>query len=270
MATATVCALLGLTCIVYMGTEDVRRQSPNVVRMKLLGAEVRSVDAGSRTLKDAMNEAIRDWVTNVRTTYYCIGSAAGPHPYPLMVRELQKIIGEEIAEQIVSAEGRLPDAVVACVGGGSNAIGALHRFVREPSVALYGVEAAGLGLESGKHGASLAKGRPGVLHGSRSYVLQTEDGQIAEAHSISAGLDYPGVGPELSHLRDQGRLTVLSATDEEALQAFQTLARSEGILCALESAHAIAALPRVRGDLLVVNLSGRGDKDLGTVLEALK
>src|SRR5213076_1072424 len=270
VATATVCALLGLECIVYMGTEDVRRQSPNVVRMKLLGAEVRSVDAGSRTLKDAMNEAIRDWVTNVRTTYYCIGSAAGPHPYPLMVRELQKIIGEEIAEQIVSAEGRLPDAVVACVGGGSNAIGALHRFVREPSVALYGVEAAGLGLESGKHGASLAKGRPGVLHGSRSYVLQTEDGQIAEAHSISAGLDYPGVGPELSHLRDQGRLTVLSATDEEALQAFQTLARSEGILCALESAHAIAALPRVRGDLLVVNLSGRGDKDLGTVLEALK
>ena len=270
VATATVCALLGLDCIVYMGTEDVRRQSPNVVRMKLLGAEVRSVDAGSRTLKDAMNEAIRDWVTNVRTTYYCIGSAAGPHPYPVMVRELQKIIGEEIAEQIVDAEGRLPDAVVACVGGGSNAIGALHRFVREPSVTLYGVEAAGHGLESGKHGASLAKGRPGVLHGSRSYVLQTEDGQIAEAHSISAGLDYPGVGPELSHLRDQGRLTVLSATDTEALQAFQTLARSEGILCALESAHAIAALPQVRGALIAVNLSGRGDKDLGTVIEALK
>jgi tryptophan synthase beta chain len=270
VATATVCALLGLECIVYMGTEDVRRQSPNVVRMKLLGAEVRSVDAGSRTLKDAMNEAIRDWVTNVRTTYYCIGSAAGPHPYPLMVRELQKIIGEEIAEQIVAAEGRLPDALVACVGGGSNAIGALHRFVGESSVALYGVEAGGLGLESGKHGASLAKGRPGVLHGSRSYVLQTEDGQICEAHSISAGLDYPGVGPELSHLRDQGRLTVLSATDAEALQAFHALARSEGILCALESAHAIAALPRVRGDLVVVNLSGRGDKDLGTVVEALK
>src|SRR5881275_2713404 len=270
VATATVCALLGMECVVYMGEEDMRRQELNVYRMRLLGAEVRPVTAGSRTLKDAMNEAIRDWVTNVRTTYYCIGSAAGPHPYPLLVRELQKIIGEEIAEQIVSAEGRLPDAVVACVGGGSNAIGALHRFVREPSVALYGVEAAGLGLESGKHGASLAKGRPGVLHGSRSYVLQTEDGQIAEAHSISAGLDYPGVGPELSHLRDQGRLMVLSATDEEALQAFQTLARSEGILCALESAHAIAALPRVRGDLLVVNLSGRGDKDLGTVLEALK
>jgi len=268
VATATVCALLGLECIVYMGTEDVRRQNPNVVRMKMLGAEVRGVESGSRTLKDAMNEAIRDWVTNVRTTYYCIGSAAGPHPYPVMVRELQKIIGEEIGEQILRAEGRLPDAVVACVGGGSNAIGALHRFVREPSVALYGVEAAGHGLESGKHGASLAKGRPGVLHGSRSYVLQTADGQIAEAHSISAGLDYPGVGPELSHLRDQGRLTVLSATDDEALNAFQVLARSEGILCALESAHAIAALPSVRGDLVVVNLSGRGDKDLATIVES--
>jgi tryptophan synthase beta chain len=270
VATATVCALLGLDCIVYMGAEDVRRQAPNVHRMKLLGAEVRSVEAGSRTLKDAMNEAIRDWVTNVRTTYYCLGSAAGPHPYPVMVRELQKIIGEEIAEQILRAEGRLPDAVVACVGGGSNAIGALHRFLPEASVALYGVEAAGHGLESGKHGASLAKGRPGVLHGSRSYVLQTEDGQISEAHSISAGLDYPGVGPELSHLRDQGRLRILSATDDEALGAFQALARSEGILCALESAHAIAALPSVSGALVVVNLSGRGDKDLATILEALK
>jgi tryptophan synthase beta chain len=268
VATATVCALLGLECIVYMGTEDVRRQNPNVVRMKMLGAEVRGVESGSRTLKDAMNEAIRDWVTNVRSTYYCIGSAAGPHPYPLMVRELQKIIGEEIAEQILAAEGRLPDAVVACVGGGSNAIGALHRFVREPAVELYGVEAGGHGLESGKHGASLAKGRPGVLHGSRSYVLQTADGQIAEAHSISAGLDYPGVGPELSHLRDQGRLTVLSATDGEALNAFGVLARSEGILCALESAHAIAALPSVRGELVVVNLSGRGDKDLATIVES--
>src|SRR5690348_10274602 len=230
VATATVCALLGLDCIVYMGAVDVARQAPNVARMKLLGAEVRPVESGSRTLKDAMNEAIRDWVTNVRTTYYCLGSAAGPHPYPVLVRELQKIIGEEIAEQILRVEGRLPDAVVACVGGGSNAIGALHRFVREPSVALYGVEAGGHGLESGKHGASLAKGRPGVLHGSRSYVLQTEDGQIAEAHSISAGLDYPGVGPELSHLRDEKRLTLLSATDDEALQAFAALARSEGIL----------------------------------------
>ena len=271
VATATVCALLGLECIVYMGELDVARQAPNVSRMKLLGAEVRPVTAGSRTLKDAMNEAIRDWVTNVRTTYYCIGSAAGPHPYPLLVRELQKIIGEEIAEQSLAAEGRLPDAVVACVGGGSNAIGALHRFVREPLVELYGVEAAGHGLESGKHGASLAKGRPGVLHGSRSYLLQTEDGQVSEAHSISAGLDYPGVGPELSYLRDQGRLKTLCATDDEALAAFQVLARSEGILCALESAHAVAALRKLPPRAFtVVNLSGRGDKDLGTILEALQ
>ena len=268
VATATVCALLGLDCVVYMGKEDVGRQAPNVSRMKLLGAEVRPVEAGSRTLKDAMNEAIRDWVTNVRTTYYCIGSAAGPHPYPLIVRELQKIIGEEIATQLPS----LPDAVIACVGGGSNAIGAFHRFVREPSVALFGVEAAGHGLDSGKHGASLARGRPGVLHGSRSYLLQTEDGQVAEAHSISAGLDYPGVGPELSHLRDQGRLQILSATDGEALEAFQALARSEGILCALESAHAVAALRKLPRafQTIVVNLSGRGDKDLATITGALK
>src|SRR5438105_15198590 len=272
VATATICALLGLDCIVYMGAEDVKRQAPNVGRMKLLGAEVRPVEAGSRTLKDAMNEALRDWVTNVRTTYYCIGSAAGPHPYPVMVRELQKIIGEEVAEQIAGAEGRLPDAVVACVGGGSNAIGALHRFVVEPSVALYGVEAAGHGLESGKHGASLSRGRPGVLHGARSYPLQTADGQVSEAHSISAGLDYPGVGPELSHLRDRGRLTVLSATDDEALEAFQALARSEGILCALESAHAVAALRKLPAshELVVVNLSGRGDKDLDTIVGALR
>jgi tryptophan synthase beta chain len=271
VATATVCALLGLECVVYMGELDVARQAPNVSRMKLLGAEVRPVGSGSRTLKDAMNEAIRDWVTNVRTTYYCIGSAAGPHPYPVLVRELQKIIGEEIAVQALAAEGRLPDAVVACVGGGSNAIGALHRFVREPSVELYGVEAAGHGLESGKHGASLAKGRPGVLHGSRSYLLQTEDGQVSEAHSISAGLDYPGVGPELSHLRDLGRLKTLSATDDEALAAFQVLARSEGILCALESAHAVAALSKLpKFQITVVNLSGRGDKDLDTILGALE
>jgi tryptophan synthase beta chain len=271
VATATVCALLGLECVVYMGALDIARQAPNVSRMKLLGAEVRSVESGSKTLKDAMNEAIRDWVTNVRTTYYCIGSAAGPHPYPVMVRELQKIIGEEIAEQVLAAEGRLPDAVVACVGGGSNAIGALHRFVREKSVALYGVEAAGHGLESGKHGASLSRGRPGVLHGSRSYLLQNEEGQVSEAHSISAGLDYPGVGPELSALRDQGRLSVLSATDAEALEAFQVLARTEGILCALESAHAIAALRKLpAAGVVVVNLSGRGDKDLDTILGALK
>jgi tryptophan synthase beta chain len=270
VATATVCALLGLECVVYMGELDVARQAPNVSRMKLLGAEVRPVISGSRTLKDAMNEAIRDWVTNVRTTYYCIGSAAGPHPYPVMVRELQKIIGEEIAVQSLKAEGRLPDAVVACVGGGSNAIGALHRFVDE-TTELYGVEAAGHGLDSGKHGASLARGQPGVLHGSRSYLLQTEDGQVSEAHSISAGLDYPGVGPELSHLRDLGKLKLLSATDGEALAAFQLLARCEGILCALESAHAVAALRKLPPrDFIVVNLSGRGDKDLGTIIEALR
>src|SRR2546421_8245249 len=275
VATATVCALLGLECVVYMGSEDVRRQAPNVSRMGLLGAEVRPVEAGSRTLKDAMNEAIRDWVTNVRTTYYCIGSAAGPHPYPLLVRELQSIIGEEIAADCAEQLGGLPAAVVACVGGGSNAIGAFHRFVDERGVRLFGVEAAGLGLDSGKHGASLSRGSPGVLHGSRSYLLQTEDGQVVEAHSISAGLDYPGVGPELSMLRDDGRIEVLSATDDEALQAFQLLSRSEGILCALESAHAIAALRKLpaslredRGAIIAVNLSGRGDKDLATILAA--
>ena len=271
VATATVCALLGLECVVYMGAEDVRRQAPNVSRMGLLGAGVRTVEAGSRTLKDAMNEAIRDWVTNVRTTYYCIGSAAGPHPYPLLVRELQRIIGEEIAMQL----SRLPDAVVACIGGGSNAIGAFHRFLPERKVALFGVEAAGRGLDSGQHGASLSRGRPGILHGSRSYLLQTEDGQVVEAHSISAGLDYPGVGPELSMLRDDGRIEVLSATDDEALQAFRLLSRSEGILCALESAHAIAALRKLpvslredRDAIIAVNLSGRGDKDLATILAA--
>jgi tryptophan synthase beta chain len=271
VATATICALLGLDCVVYMGAEDVKRQAPNVGRMKLLGAEVRPVEAGSRTLKDAMNEALRDWVTNVRSTYYCIGSAAGPHPYPLLVRELQRVIGEEIAHQ----SDKLPDAIVACVGGGSNAIGAFHRFVGEPSVRLIGVEAAGHGLDSGKHGASLARGKAGVLHGSRSYLLQTEDGQVSEAHSISAGLDYPGVGPELSYLRSRGRLELLSATDEEALAAVQLLAKSEGIISALESAHAIAALSqlpaelRAEGRSVVVNLSGRGDKDLSTILGAL-
>ena len=276
VATATVCALLGLECVVYMGAEDIERQAPNVSRMGLLGAEVQPVDAGSRTLKDAMNEAIRDWVTNVRSTYYCIGSAAGPHPYPLLVRELQSIIGEEIARECADRLGRMPDAVVACVGGGSNAIGAFHRFVGERAVRLFGVEAGGLGLDTAKHGASLSRGRPGVLHGSRSYLLQTEDGQVAEAHSISAGLDYPGVGPELSYLRDAGRVEVLTATDDEALQGFRALARSEGILCALESAHAIAAVPRLPAQLItsadsaiVVNLSGRGDKDLATILKAI-
>ena len=276
VATATVCALLGQECVVYMGAEDIERQAPNVSRMGLLGAEVRPVEAGSRTLKDAMNEAIRDWVTNVRTTYYCIGSAAGPHPYPLLVRELQSIIGDEIAADCAERLGRLPEAVVACVGGGSNAIGAFHRFVGERAVRLFGVEAAGLGLDTGKHGASLSRGRPGVLHGSRSYLLQTDDGQVVEAHSISAGLDYPGVGPELSHLHDEGRIEVLTATDAEALEGFRALARSEGILCALESAHAIAALPKLpaplreaNGATVVVNLSGRGDKDLATIVKAL-
>ncbi len=275
VASATVAALLGLDCVVYMGAEDVRRQAPNVARMKLLGAEVRPVEAGAQTLKDAMNEALRDWVTNVRGTYYCIGSAAGPHPYPLLVRELQKVIGEEIAEQSIGHEGRLPDAVLACVGGGSNAIGAFHRFLEETSVRLFGVEAAGHGLESGRHGASMARGRPGILHGSLSYLLQDEHGQVAEAHSISAGLDYPGVGPELSHLAQTGRLTPLSATDDEALAAVRRLARSEGILCALESAHAVAALAKLPRELLedpraviAVNLSGRGDKDLATLLQA--
>jgi tryptophan synthase beta chain len=276
VASATVAALLDLDCIVYMGAEDVRRQAPNVARMKLLGAEVRPVEAGAKTLKDAMNEALRDWVTNVRGTYYCIGSAAGPHPYPLLVRELQKVIGEEIAIQAHEQEGRLPDAVIACVGGGSNAIGAFHRFIHEPGVALFGVEAGGHGIASGKHGASMAHGRPGILHGSLSYLLQDEDGQVAEAHSISAGLDYPGVGPELSHLAETKRLGTLHATDTEALAAVQLLARSEGILSALESAHAIAAivkLPRALLDdpkaIIVVNLSGRGDKDLSTLLAAI-
>jgi tryptophan synthase beta chain len=273
VATATVAALFGLECVVYMGTEDVVRQAPNVGRMRLLGAEVRQVDAGSRTLKDAMNEALRDWVTNVRTTYYCIGSAAGPHPYPLIVRELQKVIGEEIALQSVAHEGRLPDALLACVGGGSNAIGAFHRFLDEPAVQLFGVEAAGLGLDSGKHGASLLRGRPGVLHGSLSYLLQDEHGQVTEAHSVSAGLDYPGVGPEISFLASSGRIVALSATDDEALSAVALLARTEGIICALESAHAIAALEKLPaalkadpGALVVANLSGRGDKDLSTIL----
>jgi tryptophan synthase beta chain len=276
VASATVAALLGLQCVVYMGAEDVQRQAPNVARMKLLGAEVRAVEAGARTLKDAMNEALRDWVTNVRTTYYCIGSAAGPHPYPLLVRELQRVIGEETAEQMRARHRRLPDAVVACVGGGSNAIGLFHRFLDERGVQLIGVEAGGRGLDSGQHGASLSRGRPGVLHGSRSYLLQTEDGQVAEAHSISAGLDYPGVGPELSLLLETGRLTAMSATDDEALDAFQVLARSEGILCALESAHAVAALAQLPRELrddpekiIAVNLSGRGDKDLTTITRAL-
>jgi tryptophan synthase beta chain len=274
VATATAAALFGLPCEVYMGALDVERQALNVFRMQLLGARVIPVHSGSRTLKDAMNEAIRDWVTNVRETHYVIGSVAGPHPYPALVRDFQSVIGSETREQILAQAGRLPDAIVACVGGGSNAMGMFGAFLDDPGVKLVGVEAAGLGLETGHHGAALALGRPGVLHGSRSYVLQTEDGQIAEAHSISAGLDYPGVGPELSWLKDSGRLTLATATDAEALDALQYLARAEGIIPALESAHAIAEarkLARRLGPLglLVVNVSGRGDKDVDQVRRAL-
>jgi len=274
VATATAAALFGLPCDVYMGALDVERQALNVFRMQLLGARVVPVRAGSRTLKDAMNEAIRDWVTNVRDTHYIIGSVAGPHPYPAMVRDFQSVIGEEARAQAMAVAGRLPDAVVACVGGGSNAMGIFSAFLDERQVALVGVEAAGLGLDTGKHGAPLARGRPGVLHGSRSYVLQTEGGQIAEAHSISAGLDYPGVGPELSWLRDQGRLRLMQATDDEALEALQYLARTEGIIPALETAHAVAAARTVARELgsaglLVLNVSGRGDKDVDQVRRAL-
>ena len=270
VATATVAARLGLACVVYMGAEDVKRQAPNVYRMKLLGAEVRPVESGSRTLKDAMNEAMRDWVTHVDDTFYVIGSVAGPHPYPMMVRDFQCIIGRETREQMLAQEGRLPDALVACVGGGSNAMGLFHPFLDDPTVALYGVEAAGHGLSSGQHSAPLSAGRPGVLHGSRTYLLDDADGQIQEAHSISAGLDYPGVGPEHSWLKDSGRARYVYATDEEALAAFHRLTRTEGIIPALESAHALAYAERLAARMapeqtLVVNLSGRGDKDIFTI-----
>ncbi len=274
VATATACALFGIPCEVYKGALDVERQALNVYRMRLLGAKVIPVESGSRTLKDAMNEAIRDWVTRVEETHYIIGSVAGPHPYPAMVREFQSVIGKETRVQCLAQVGRLPDAVVACVGGGSNAMGIFAPFVNDPSVKLVAVEAAGHGLRSGRHGAALALGRPGVLHGSRSYVLQTEDGQIAEAHSISAGLDYPGVGPELSFLKDSGRLTLAQATDAEALDALQYLARTEGIIPALETSHAVAEARRLarslgKDALIVVNVSGRGDKDVETVRMAL-
>ena len=274
VATATVCALFGLPCVVYMGAVDVERQAPNVLRMNLLGAEVRPVSAGAATLKDAMNEALRDWVTNVKDTYYLIGSAAGPHPYPAMVRDFQAVIGVETRAQILKAESRLPGALIACVGGGSNAIGLFHPFLADETVRLIGVEAAGEGLESGRHAAALKGGRPGVLHGALSYLLQDADGQVLEAHSISAGLDYPGVGPEHAWLRDAGRAEYLTATDAEALDAFQLCARLEGIVPALESAHALARLPEVadevgEGGLVVLNLSGRGDKDLATVATRL-
>ncbi|GAC1543755.1 MAG: tryptophan synthase subunit beta [Herpetosiphon sp.] len=273
VATATVCALLGLDCVVYMGVEDIKRQRPNVFRMKLLGAEVRPVTSGSQTLKDAINEAMRDWVTNT-DSYYLLGSALGPHPYPTMVRDFQSVIGIEARQQILDATGQLPDVVLACVGGGSNAIGIFTPFVGDAAVELRGVEAGGKGVATGKHAARFAGGRPGVLHGTHSYVLQDEDGQIAPTFSVSAGLDYPSIGPEHAHLHDTGRAVYVDATDADALSAFQTLCRTEGIIPALESAHAIAEVirlaPRLRVDQhILVNLSGRGDKDIFTVADEL-
>lgn len=270
VATATVCALFDIPCVIYMGEVDIERQAPNVFRMRLLGAEVVPAKSGSRTLKDAMNEALRDWVSNVDTTYYLIGTAAGPHPYPEMVRDFQCVIGDEVREQLMEAEGRLPDSLVAAIGGGSNAIGLFHPFLDEPSVAMYGVEAAGRGLDTGEHAASMTGGAPGVLHGNRTYLLQDADGQILEAHSISAGLDYPGVGPEHAWLHDVGRVSYVPATDAEALEAFKLCARLEGILPALEPAHALAFVMRhaptlPRDHLLVMNMCGRGDKDVFTV-----
>ncbi len=274
VATATVCARFGLKCVVYMGAKDMARQAPNVFRMKLLGAEIIPVTTGSQSLKDAMNEALRDWVTNVADTYYLIGTASGPHPFPRMVRDFQSVIGEEVREESLRRLGRLPDRLVACIGGGSNAIGLFYPFLNEASVKLTAVEAAGHGLATDFHAASLTKGTPGVLHGCRTYLLQNGDGQITEAHSISAGLDYPGIGPEHAWLKDTQRVEYVSATDDEALAAFQTLARTEGILPALEPSHAlayvIAAAPTLpREEILVMNLCGRGDKDIFTVADAL-
>ncbi|WAC28271.1 tryptophan synthase subunit beta [Ancylobacter sp. SL191] len=274
VATATLCARYGLTCVVYMGAVDVARQAPNVFRMKMLGAEVVPVTSGSSTLKDAMNEALRDWVTNVHDTFYCIGTVAGPHPYPGMVRDFQSIIGVETRAQMLEQEGRLPDSLIACIGGGSNAMGLFHPFLDDPTVQIFGVEAAGHGIPSGQHAASLTGGRPGVLHGNRTYLLMDDDGQITEAHSISAGLDYPGIGPEHSWLHDTGRATYISATDDEALSAFQLVSKLEGIIPALEPAHALAKVielaPTLPDDhLMVVNMSGRGDKDIPQVAEIL-
>ena len=270
VATATVAARFGLECVIYMGSEDIQRQAINVYRMKLLGAKVVPVTSGSRTLKDALNEAMRDWVTNIEDTFYIIGTVAGPHPYPAMVRDFQAVIGAEVRYQIMEFEGRLPDALVACVGGGSNAMGLFFPFLDDPSVALVGVEAAGSGLATGRHAASLSAGRPGVLHGNRTYLMETDDGQIIETHSISAGLDYPGVGPEHAWLKDSGRARYVAVTDEEALEAFHLLTRVEGIMPALESSHAIAHAGQLARELgrdscLVVNLSGRGDKDVHTI-----
>jgi tryptophan synthase beta chain len=274
VATATVCARFGLPCVVYMGAVDVERQKPNVFRMNLLGAEVRPVTSGSATLKDAMNEALRDWVTNIEDTYYLIGSAAGPHPYPEMVRDFQAVIGQEARAQVLELEGRLPDAVVACVGGGSNAIGLFHPFLNDEGVKIIGVEASGHGMGTDKHAAAINGGRPGVLHGNKTYLIQDPEGQITEAHSISAGLDYPGIGPEHSWLHDVGRASYLTATDQEALAAFQLCAELEGIIPALESSHALARLADVvaqvgKDGIVVLNLSGRGDKDVATVAASL-
>jgi tryptophan synthase beta chain len=274
VATATACALFDLPCVVFMGATDVDRQAPNVARMNMLGAEVRPVNAGAATLKDAMNEAMRDWVATCETTFYCIGTVAGPHPYPEMVRDFQCVIGEETRTQMMDAEGRLPDTLVACIGGGSNAMGLFHPFLDDPTVRIIGVEAAGKGVETGFHAASLTGGRPGVLHGNRTYLLQDKEGQITEAHSISAGLDYPGIGPEHSWLKEKGRVEYVSATDDEALAAFQVLCKLEGIIPALESSHALAHVEKLaptlpKDNLLVVNLSGRGDKDVPQVAAML-
>ena len=274
VATATACALFDIPCVGFMGATDVDRQAPNVFRMKMLGAEVRAVSAGSATLKDAMNEAMRDWVATCETTFYCIGTVAGPHPYPAMVRDFQCVIGNEVRTQMIKAEGRLPDTLVACIGGGSNAMGLFHPFLDDPGVRIVGVEAGGHGVETGEHAASLTGGRPGILHGNLTYLLQDKEGQITEAHSISAGLDYPGIGPEHSWLKESGRVEYVSATDNEALEAFQMLCRLEGIIPALEPAHALAHVTRLaptlpKDNLLVMNLCGRGDKDVPQVAERL-
>ena len=274
VATATVCALFGLPCIVYMGEKDIKRQSPNVFRMKLLGAEIRSVSTGSKSLKDAMNEALRDWVTNVRDTFYIIGTAAGPHPYPAMVRDFQSVIGEEVRQQILKAENRLPDLLIACIGGGSNALGLFHEFLDEKQIEMIAVEAAGHGIDSGQHAASLSGGKPGILHGNKTYLLQSQDGQIEEAHSISAGLDYPGIGPEHSYLFEQKRVKYMSATDKEAIEAFQYCCNLEGIIPALEPSHALAVLKKIakkysKDKIVVMNMCGRGDKDIFTIAKEL-
>ena len=274
VATATVCALFGLPCIVYMGEKDIKRQSPNVFRMKLLGAEIRSVKTGSKSLKDAMNEALRDWVTNVRDTFYIIGTAAGPHPYPAMVRDFQSIIGEEVREQILKAENKLPDLLMACIGGGSNALGLFHEFLDDKQIEMIAVEAAGHGIDTGSHAASLSGGKPGILHGNKTYLLQSNDGQIDEAHSISAGLDYPGIGPEHSYLFEQKRVQYMSATDKEAIEAFQYCCNLEGIIPALEPSHALAVLKKIaknysKEKIVVMNMCGRGDKDIFTIAQEL-